>query len=144
MSSSLFSDFYTSYEIYPKTEYVEGDKKFGDLKVGDKLYLIDVLSLTTLIVTKELHKHNGKTYLSCITEGNRKEKKNLCFGPNDSANVLMSGNQSILYYGDEARIGTNLESVKKIYSNYLMEKIEKTNSKLAFLTKKLEFAKTIK
>ena len=34
MSSSLFYDCYASYDTYPDTEYIEGDKKFGEIGIG--------------------------------------------------------------------------------------------------------------
>lgn len=43
MSSSLFYDCYASYETYPDTEYVEGDKKFGEVGIGGVLYYKNIL-----------------------------------------------------------------------------------------------------
>lgn len=40
MSSSLFDNWGSSYESYPDTDYVKGDKKFGELKKGNILYVL--------------------------------------------------------------------------------------------------------
>ena len=37
MSSILFYDCYAPYPVYAKTEYIDGDRKFGDLKKNDPL-----------------------------------------------------------------------------------------------------------
>lgn len=41
MSSSLFYDCYAPYETYPSTEYVEGDKKFGEIGKSYFTFKID-------------------------------------------------------------------------------------------------------
>ena len=40
MSSSLFYDCYAPYESYPPTIHVDGDKKFGELRNNDILYIL--------------------------------------------------------------------------------------------------------
>lgn len=105
MSSSLFYDCYAPYESYPSTVYVNGDKKFGEIKKGDILYSLNYYGIKELVVTKPWHEAKGYCYISL------EKKKNINFGPSNCANVFSdSKNNSIIYY-DNTIIGTNKESV---------------------------------
>lgn len=112
MSSSLFADCYIPYETYPETVNVDGDKKFGDLKNGDTLYLlcrngIDY-SLKELVLVKPWHQHNGNYYITCL---DGKKKVAINFGTTCSWNVKhISKQSSIVTFGGDL-IGTNKDSV---------------------------------
>ena len=76
MSSSLFYDCYASYETYPDTEYVEGDKKFGEVGIGGVLYCLDRYdTLSELKVTNPFHVAKGRCYITIKGRG-----KNIDFG----------------------------------------------------------------
>ena len=110
MSSSLFYDCYASYESYPKTKYIDGDVKFGELKDGDKLYYLNEYNiLKEMVVTRSWYTHEGHCYIKVKDS----YFKTINFGPSNCANVIHdSFNNSIIYY-DYCVIGTNKESVIK-------------------------------
>ena len=57
MSSSLFYDCYAPYESYPYTEYLNGDKTFGDVGIHDVLYCLNEyneLTERTLILVQAI------------------------------------------------------------------------------------------
>ena len=119
MSSSLFYDCYAPYETYPKTEYVEGDKKFGEIEIGGVLYCLDRYdSLTELEVTNPFHVTKGHCYITIKGRG-----KNIDFGSHNCVNVLEARDKSIVFY-DGGIIGTNKKSVIEKQCNILTREIE--------------------
>lgn len=135
MSASLYDIGVVPYESYPKTEYVKEDKTFGELKIGDTLYAISYLSKIKLKVTKSLHTHNGKTYLSCV---NGKKKYNICFGSNSCANVLACKDNSVAHI-DGKTIGTNLESVINVVYKEWTDDLKEIQTKHNIIMAKLKW-----
>jgi hypothetical protein len=125
MSSSLF-DSCGSYEFYPKTYIVEGDKPFKNLVKGDTIYYCnpcgDVFELT---VTNELKKSKNHLYL--YIKGLDKTKT-INFGPTNCHNVVVDApNNSIVEYlngfigtNKASVVGKSLEIAKKEF-NYIHE-----------------------
>jgi hypothetical protein len=113
MSASLF-DSYADYEPYPSTDYVEGDKSFGELKNGDIIYALKFISIkdgfswTELKVEREWHTTKGHCYLGCV---DGKKKKIINFGPSNCANVFSDAKSNSIVWYDDMVIGTNKESV---------------------------------
>ena len=138
MSSSLFYDCYAPYETYPGTEYVEGDKKFGELKDGDKLYYLNEYNiLKEMVVTRSWHTHEGHCYIKVKDS----YFKTIDFGSTSCWNVSNESiNNSIVYY-DGCVIGTNKESVintkRKNIENHLND-LEKEVAELKDALSKLK------
>ena len=132
MSSSLFYDRYASYETYPDTEYVEGDKKFGEIGIGGILYCLDGCDiLSELKVTNSFHVAKGRCYITIKGRG-----KNIDFGSHNYVNVLQARDKSIVFY-DGCIIGTNKESVIAKRCNIITKEIEQTRMKCESLEKRL-------
>ena len=132
MSSSLFYDCYAPYETYPRTEYVEGDKKFGEIGIGGILYRLNGDdTLSELEVTNPLHVAKGRCYITIKGRG-----KNIDFGGHNCANVLEARDKSIVFY-EGGIIGTNKESVIAKRCNILTREIGHTRMKCESLEKRL-------
>ena len=132
MSSSLFYDCYAPYETYPDTEYVEGDKKFGEIGIGGILYCLDRYdTLSELEVTNPFHVAKGRCYITIKGRG-----KNIDFGHYNCANVLEARNKSIVFY-DGGIIGTNKESVISKAANAITNEIGQARMKCKSLEKRL-------
>lgn len=138
MSSSLFYDCYASYDTYPDTEYVEGDKKFGEIGIGGILYCLDRYdTLSELEVTNPFHVTKGRCYITIKGRG-----KNIDFGAHKCTNVLEARNKSIVFYNDNI-IGTNKESVVKTKCNSIEKKIAEAKSLCEFLERQLKDIKSL-
>ena len=132
MSSSLFYDCYAPYETYPRTEYVEGDKKFGEIGIGGILYYLDKYdTLSELEVTNPFHVAKGRCYITIKGKG-----KNIDFGSHNCANVLEARDKSIVFY-EGGIIGTNKESVISKAANAITNEIGQARMKCKSLEKRL-------
>ena len=132
MSSSLFYDCYAPYETYPRTEYVEGDKKFGEIGIGGILYYLDRYdTLSELEVTNPFHVAKGRCYITIKGRG-----KNIDFGSHNCANVLEARDKSIVFY-EGGIIGTNKESVISKAANAITNEIGQARMKCKSLEKRL-------
>ena len=132
MSSSLFYDCYAPYETYPRTEYVEGDKKFGEIGIGGILYYLDRYdTLSELEVTNPFHVAKGRCYITIKGRG-----KNIDFGSQYCANVLEARDKSIVLYGGGI-IGTNKESVISKAVNSITKEIQQARMKCESLKERL-------
>ena len=132
MSSSLFYDCYAPYETYPDTEYVEGDKKFGEIGIGGILYCLDKYdTLSELEVTNPFHVAKGRCYISI-----KGRDKNIDFGSHNCANVLEARDKSIVFY-EGGIIGTNKESVISKAANAITNEIGQARMKCKSLEKRL-------
>jgi len=132
MSSSLFYDCYAPYETYPRTEYVEGDKKFGEIGIGGILYCLDRYdTLSKLEVTNPFHVAKGRCYITIKGRG-----KNIDFGSHNCANVLEARDKSIVFY-EGGIIGTNKESVISEAVNAITKEIEQARMKCESLEERL-------
>ena len=142
---SIFES-YDNYEDYPKTEYFEGDKKFGEIAVGDTLYCINLDDeLVEVKVTNPLHVYD---YHWCITYNHN---KTINFGTMFCWNVEQAKDKSIAdfldYNGYVMRVGknnkwvvvgTNKETVIKYRKKYYIDKIIKLEKEVADCRKSLE------
>ena len=132
MSSSLFYDCYAPYETYPRTEYVEGDKKFGEIGIGGILYYLDRYdTLSELEVTNPFHVAKGRCYITIKGRG-----KNIDFGSQYCSNVLEARDKSIVFY-DGGIIGTNKESVISKAVNAITKEIQQERMKCESLKERL-------
>ncbi len=134
MSSSLFYDCYAPYETYtrPRTEYVEGDKKFGEIGIGGILYCLDRYdTLSELEVTNPFHVAKGRCYITIKGRG-----KNIDFGGQYCVNVLEARDKSIVFY-DGGIIGTNKESVIAKAVNAITKEIQQERMKCESLKERL-------
>ena len=133
MSSSLFYDCYAPYETYTDTEYVEGDKKFGEIGVGGILYCLDEYdTLSELEVTNPFHVAKGRCYITIKGRG-----KNIDFGSHNCVNVLQARDKSIVFCGGSI-IGTNKKSVIARRCNTITKEIEYARMKCGSLEKTLQ------
>ena len=138
MSSSLFYDCYARYETYPRTEYVEGDKKFGEIGIGGILYCLDRYdTLSELEVTNPFHVAKGHCYITIKGRG-----KNIDFGSHNCVNVLEARDKSIVFY-EGGIIGTNKESVISEAVNAITKEIEQARMKCESLEKRLKDIKSL-
>lgn len=132
MSSSLFYDCYAPYETYPDTEYVEGDKKFGEIGIGGILYCLDEYdTLSELEVTNPFHVAKGRCYITIKGRG-----KNIDFGSHNCVNVLQARDKSIVFCGGSI-IGTNKQSVIARRCNTITREIGLARMKCKSLEKTL-------
>lgn len=130
MSASLYHDCYTPYEGYPNTEYIDGDKRFGDIGVNETLYCLDKdFKLTDLVVTKPFHVSRGHCYIS-VGKG-----KNIDFGSCSCRNVTDARNKSVVHYNG-CIIGTNEDSVLKVRHRIFKEDTDRLKKILDDLEKK--------
>ena len=132
MSSSLFYDCYATYDYnnYSRTKYVDGDKRFVDIKEGDILYFLkrndmfnDILDIK---VSRPWHMARGCYYISL----NGNKIKAINFGTCHSGNTLESKNKSIVYY-DGYIIGTVKDSVINMAINDMNDSINDIDKEIS-------------
>jgi hypothetical protein len=111
MSSSLFYDCYAPCEDYnyPETKYVDGDKKFEEIKKDDILYFLKGNNMLQIKVKIQWHIAKGYCYITLIDH----KIKNINFGSCRNANALDSKFKSVVYYNGYI-IGTNKDTVIKM------------------------------
>jgi hypothetical protein len=139
--STLF-DSGGTYESYPATSYMNGDKTFGELDKGDFIYLRVGKTFKEIEVRGKLKKYKG--HLLLPISGLYKER-NIDFGPVNCHNVIVDApNNSMVshYFG---LIGTNKKSILTTLLNYafmehkdMAEKLEQIKTKIDNLTSMLE------
>lgn len=139
--STLF-DSGGTYESYPATSYMNGDKTFGELDKGDFLYLRIGKTFKEIEVRGKLKKYKG--HLLLPISGLYKER-NIDFGPVNCHNVIVDApNNSMVshYFG---LIGTNKKSILTTLLNYaimeqknMTEQLEQIKTKIDNLTSMLE------
>lgn len=138
MSSSLFYDCYAPYESYARTEYVDGDKTFGEVGVGDILYGLGMYGeIKELKVKTPFHVFLKHCYITIEGKGN-----NIDFGPSNCANVLEARDKSIVYYNGRV-IGTNKESVKNAMCSRIECEVSDAKKKYEYWMKNIERIKSL-
>lgn len=138
MSSSLFHDCYAPYDCYPYTEYIEGDKTFGEVGIGGILYCLHKDNeMTELEVKNPFHVTRGRCYITVNGRGN-----NIDFGPNNCANVLGARHNSIIYH-NVCIIGTERDTVINVRCKQIEEQISEAEKKYKQWTKELEKVKSL-
>lgn len=140
MSSSLFDNWGSSYESYPNTDYVKGDKKFIELKKGDILYALSEdldgnYQWEELIITNPWHDAKGHCYISCKKSNGK--KYNINFGPNNYANVRVDGPDNSIVYYDGSVIGTNKESIYNVKHESMSKKLNQCKEQYEILLNEL-------
>ena len=131
MSSSLFYDCYATYDYnnyYSPTKYVDGDKRFVDIKDGDILYFLKRNNILEIKVSRSWHMARGCYYISL----NSNKIKAINFGTCHSGNTLESKNKSIVYY-DGYIIGTNKDSVINMAINDINDSINDIDKEISNL-----------
>lgn len=122
MNSSCANDCKVPSKSYPTTKYIKGDKTFGELKVGDKLYIavfgFGYNKYETLTVSKECHIYNGKIYITCVGC-----KHHICLGSADNENAAKD--KSIVCYDDYTVVGTNEKNVDSVIGGIFKYIIDK-------------------
>lgn len=139
--STLF-DSGGTYESYPATSYMNGDKTFGELDKGDFLYLRVGKTFKEIEVRGKLKKYKG--HLLLPIDGLYKER-HIDFGPVNCHNVIVDAPQNSMvghYFG---LIGTNKKSIlTTLLNNAIMEhknvaeQLEQIKTKIDNLTSMLE------
>lgn len=138
MSSSLFYDCYAPYESYPRTEYVEGDKTFGEVGIHGVLYCLDKDNeLTELEVKNPFHITKGRCYITIKGKG-----KNIDFGTSNCVNVLEARDKSIVHYAG-CIIGTEKDSVIEMKCCQINAEITEVNNRYNYLTRMLDKVKSL-
>lgn len=141
MSASLF-DSGVTYESYPSTSYMNGDKTFGELDKGDFIYLRVGKTFKEIEVRGKLKKYKGRLLLPI--SGLYKER-NIDFGPVHCHNVIVDAPKKSMvghYFG---LIGTNKKSILTTHLNNafmehknMLEQLEQIKTKIDNLTSMLE------
>ena len=141
MSTSLF-DLGGTYEAYPATSYMNGDKTFGELDKGDFIYLRVGQTFKEIEVRGKLKKSKGRLLLPI--SGLYKER-NIDFGPVNCHNVIVDAPQNSMVSHYFGLIGTNKKSILTTLLNYafmehkdMVEKLEQIKTKIDNLTSMLE------
>lgn len=139
--STLF-DSGGTYEAYPATSYMNGDKPFGELDKGDFIYLRVGKTFKEIEVRGKLKKYKG--HLLLPISGLYKER-NIDFGPVNCHNVIVDAPQNSMVSHYFGLIGTNKKSILTTLLNYaimehkdMTEKLEQIKTKIDNLTSMLE------
>ena len=139
--STLF-DSGGTYESYPATSYMNGDKTFGELDKGDFIYLRVGKTFKEIEVRGKLKKYKG--HLLLPINGLYKER-NIDFGPVNCHNVIVDAPQNSMVTHYFGLIGTNKKSILTTLLNYafmehkdMVEKLEQIKTKIDNLTSMLE------
>lgn len=141
MSTSLF-DLGGTYEVYPATSYMNGDKTFGELDKGDFIYLRVGQTFKEIEVRGKLKKYKGSLLLPI--SGLYKER-NIDFGPVNCHNVIVDAPKNSMVSHYFGLIGTNKKSIlvtelnnaNMEYKN-MAEQLEQIKTKIDNLTSMLE------
>ena len=135
--STLF-DSGGTYESYPATSYMNGDKTFGELDKGDFIYLRVGKTFKEIEVRGKLKKHKGRLLLPI--SGLYKER-NIDFGPVNCHNVIVDAPQNSMVTHYFGLIGTNKKSILTTLLNYanmeyknMVENLEQLKTKIDNLT----------
>ena len=138
--STLF-DSGGTYESYPATSYMNGDKTFGELDKGDFLYLRVGKTFKEIEVRGKLKKYKG--HLLLPISGLYKER-NIDFGPVNCHNVIVDAPQNSMVSHYFGLIGTNKKSIlTTLLNNAFMEhknvaeQLEQIKTKIDNLTSML-------
>ena len=117
VSMSLLDNY--EYDFFVETEYCKNDVKFGNLKKGDTVFIINhkTCEVKSCTVTREWEAKRGKVSI-CI------DGKRLDFGSDKNYNVAHSCNDSVAYFSD-FMLGTNKESLIDIRKCSLEEEMKR-------------------
>ena len=129
--STLF-DSGGTYESYPTTSYMNGDKTFGELDKGDFIYLRNGNVFKTIEVRGKLKKHKGRLLLPI--SGLYKER-NIDFGSVSCHNVLIDAPKNSMVSHYFGLIGTNKKSI-------LTTLLNNANMEYKNMVENLEYLKT--
>lgn len=129
--STLF-DSGGTYESYPATSYMNGDKTFGELDKGDFLYLRVGKTFKEIEVRGKLKKHKGRLLLPI--NGLYKER-HIDFGPVNCHNVIVDAPQNSMVSHYFGLIGTNKKSI-------LTTLLNNANMEYKNMAEQLEYIKT--
>ena len=139
--STLF-DSGGTYESYPATSYMNGDKTFGELDKGDFIYLRVGKTFKEIEVRGKLKKYKG--HLLLPINGLYKER-NIDFGPVNCHNVIVDAPQNSMVTHYFGLIGTNKKSILITHLNNaimehknMTEQLEQLKTKIDNLTSMLE------
>ena len=139
--STLF-DSGGTYESYPATSYMNGDKTFGELDKGDFLYLRVGKTFKEIEVRGKLKKYKGRLLLPI--SGLYKER-NIDFGSVSCHNVIVDAPQNSMVTHYFGLIGTNKKSILATLLNNanmeyknMLENLEHIKTKIDNLTSMLE------
>lgn len=139
--STLF-DSGGTYESYPATSYMSGDKTFGELDKGDFIYLRVGQTFKKIEVRGKLKKHKGRLLLPI--NGLHKER-NIDFGSVLCHNVIVDAPQMSMVSHYFGLIGTNKKSILTTLLNNanmeyknMAENLECIKTKIENLTSMLE------
>lgn len=139
--STLF-DSGGTYESYPATSYMNGDKIFGELDKGDFIYLRLGKTFKEIEVRGKLKKYKGRLLLPI--SGLYKER-NIDFGPVNCHNVIVDAPQNSMVSHYFGLIGTNKVSIlTTLLNNAIMqhknmtEQLEQIKTNIDSLTSMLE------
>lgn len=139
--STLF-DSGGTYEAYPATSYMNGDKTFGELDKGDFIYLRAGQTFKEIEVRGKLKKYKGRLLLPI--SGLYKER-NIDFGSVLCHNVIVNAPQRSMVSHYFGLIGTNKKSILTTLLNNafiehktMTEQLEQIKTKIDNLTSMLE------
>lgn len=132
--STLF-DSGGTYESYPATSYMNGDKTFGELDKGDFIYLRVGKSFKTIEVRGKLKKYKGRLILPI--SGLHKER-NIDFGSVLCHNVIVDAPQKSMVSHYFGLIGTNKKSILTTLLNNANMEYKKMTEQLGYIKTKID------
>lgn len=132
--STLF-DSGGTYESYPATSYMNGDKTFGELDKGDFIYLRIGKSFKTIEVRGKLKKYKGRLILPI--SGLHKER-NIDFGSVLCHNVIVDAPQKSMVSHYFGLIGTNKKSILTTLLNNANMEYKKMTEQLGHIKTKID------
>lgn len=132
--STLF-DSGGTYESYPATSYMNGDKTFGELDKGDFIYLRVGKAFKTIEVRGKLKRHKGRLLLPI--SGLHKER-NIDFGSVLCHNVIVDAPQNSMVSHYFGLIGTNKKSILTTLLNNANMEYKKMVEQLEYLKTKID------
>lgn len=132
--STLF-DSGGTYESYPATSYMNGDKTFGELDKGDFIYLRVGKSFKAIEVRGKLKKYKGRLILPI--SGLHKER-NIDFGSVLCHNVIFDAPQKSMVSHYFGLIGTNKKSILTTLLNNANMEYKKMTEQLGHIKTKID------
>jgi len=129
-------EHWDDYEMPPKTMYVDGDKRFGDVVAGDSIFFYDRVcnTFTKYEVKKGLHEKeiNGKRRLVISLKDLKDARKcfYIDFGSMNCGNVLRDTKDMSIVFQHWGNYGTCAKSVIADRKKHILDKLAKVQAEV--------------
>ena len=132
--STLF-DSGGTYEVYPSTSYMNGDKTFGELDKGDFIYLRVGQTFKEIEVRGKLKKYKGRLLLPISGLYN---ERNINFGSVLCHNVIVDAPKNSMVGHHFGLIGTNKTSILTTLLNNAFTELNNVSEQLEQIKTKID------